>query len=197
MSYPLMAADVERLIRDLDLGDCRLLGHSMGGKVAMALALRQPELVEKLVIADIAPVIYAHDHEEIVDAALAVDLDAIATRADADGQLQTAIADPGLRGFLLQNLVRDGETWRWRVNWRAIKDSMGELTGFVELAPDWSIDAPTLCIRGSESNYVGEAEIDLMRAHFRQIEFATLDGAGHWLHAEQPAAFLERVLEFL
>ncbi len=197
MSYPLMAADVEQLIRDLDLGACRLLGHSMGGKVAMALALQYPELVESLVVADIAPVVYAHDHEEIVDAAIAVDVAAIGSRADADDQLKTAIADPGLRGFLLQNLVRDGDAWRWRVNWRAIGNSMAALTGFVELAPDWRIDAPTLCIRGAASNYVGEAEIELMRAHFRRIEFATLAGAGHWLHAEQPAAFLERVLEFL
>ncbi len=197
MDYPLMAADVERLMDDLRLDACRLLGHSMGGKVAMALALENPQRVEKLVIADIAPVVYAHDHDELVDAALGLSLDAIGARADADRELQAAIADPGLRSFLLQNLVRDRDDWRWRVNWRAIGGAMEALTGFVELPPDWRIEVPTLCIRGAASNYVGAAEIELMRDHFRDIEFATLDGAGHWLHAEQPAAFLERVLRFL
>ena len=197
MNYPLMAADVAQFLDNLGLGACRLLGHSMGGKVAMVLALQYPELVSKLVVADIAPVVYAHDHDDLVDAALALSLDAIGSRADADRELEASIADPGLRAFLLQNLVRDGDDWRWRVNWRAIRDSMGSLTGFVELPVDWRIDVPTLCIRGGTSDYVGEAEIELMQEHFRRIEFATLDSAGHWLHAEQPAAFVERVLEFL
>ena len=197
MNYPLMAADVAQLIGDLRLDACRLLGHSMGGKVAMVLALEYPELVAKLVVADIAPVVYAHDHDELVDAALGLSLATIDSRADADRELEPAIADPGLRAFLLQNLVRDGDDWSWRVNWRAIKNSMGSLTGFVDLPADWRIDVPTLCIRGGTSDYVGDAEIELMQDHFRRIEFATLGGAGHWLHAEQPVAFLERVRQFL
>ncbi|HEY5739033.1 MAG TPA: alpha/beta fold hydrolase [Gammaproteobacteria bacterium] len=197
MDYSLMAADVERLIGDLDLGACNLLGHSMGGKVAMALALESPQTVARLVVADIAPVIYRHDHDELVDAALGLAVDAIGARADADRELQSAVPDPGLRAFLLQNLVRDGDNWRWRVNWRAIQRNMRQLTGFVELADDWHVDVPALFIRGAKSDYVGAAEIEQIERHFGNAEIATVDDAGHWLHAERPQAFIERVLEFL
>ena len=197
MDYPLMATDVERLIGDLDLGACNLLGHSMGGKVAMVLALQRPELLAKLVVADIAPVVYAHDHDELVDAALGLSLDAIGSRADADRGLQSAVPDPGLRAFLLQNLVRDGDNWRWRVNWRAIQRNMRQLTDFVDLADDWHVDLPALFIRGGKSDYVGAGEIEQIERHFDNAEIATVDDAGHWLHAERPQAFLERVLEFL
>ena len=197
MNYPAMAGDVARLIRQLDIGPCHLLGHSMGGKVAMALALGEAELVADLVIADIAPVVYAHDHDELVDAALGLTLDAIASRADADRELESAIPEPGLRAFLLQNLVRDGDSWRWRVNWQAIQRNMSNLTGFIDLPGDWRIDMRTLFIRGANSDYVDDEAIEQIRRHFCNVEIATLENAGHWLHAEQPQAFIERVLEFL
>jgi pimeloyl-ACP methyl ester carboxylesterase len=197
MNYPAMAADVAQLIRRLEVGACHLLGHSMGGKVAMTLALAEPELVADLVIADIAPVSYAHDHDELIDAALELPLDSLATRADAERALGDRIGDASLRAFLLQNLVRDGDRWRWRVGWQAIKRNMNRLTGFIDLPEDWRIDLPTLFIRGANSNYVDAGAIEVIRRHFEHVEIATLENAGHWLHAEQPQAFLERVLEFL
>jgi len=197
MSYPAMADDVARLIKDLDLGPCHLLGHSMGGKVAMTLALDDPGLVTDMVVADIAPVGYAHDHDELVDAALGLRLDTLGSRADADRALANSIGEASLRGFLLQNLVRDGDDWRWRVNWPAIRRQMEKLTGFIDLPDDWRIGLPTLFIRGAKSDYVGDEEIAQIDRHFDSAEIATIENAGHWLHAEQPQAFIERVLEFL
>ncbi|MGD8347690.1 MAG: alpha/beta fold hydrolase [Gammaproteobacteria bacterium] len=197
MNYPAMAGDVTRLIRRLGIGPSHLLGHSMGGKVAMALALAEPELVADMVIADIAPVSYAHDHDELIDAVLGLSLDAIASRADADRALESAIPEPGLRGFLLQNLVRGSDGWRWRVNWQAIRRNMHNLTGFIDLPADWRIDLRTLFIRGANSDYVDDEAAEQIRQHFDNAEIAIVENAGHWLHAEQPQAFIERVLEFL
>lgn len=197
MNYPAMAADVARLIRGLDLDACHLLGHSMGGKVAMVLALEDSELVADLVIADIAPVAYAHDHDELVDAALGLDLTVLDSRADADRLLGDSIDDASLRAFLLQNLTREGNGWRWRVNWRAIQNNMQRLTGFVDLPGDWHIDLPALFLRGANSDYIGEAEIEQIERHFDEVEIDSIENAGHWLHAERPQAFIERVLEFL
>lgn len=197
MDYPLMAADVAGLIRDLGLDSCHLLGHSMGGKVAMTLALGEPRLVADLVIADIAPVAYAHDHDELVDAALGLNLDTLDSRADADRALADSIGDVSLRAFLLQNLARDGDGWRWRVNWRAIRHAMPRLTGFIDLPADWRIEQPALFVRGEKSDYVGVAEIETIERHFGNAEIVTVENAGHWLHAERPQAFIEPVLEFL
>jgi pimeloyl-ACP methyl ester carboxylesterase len=197
MSYPAMAGDVARLIRQLDADPCHLLGHSMGGKVAMTLAFSEPGLVADLVIADIAPVVYAHDHDELIDAALALNLDNLDSRDDADRALGDRIGDASLRAFLLQNLLREGNDWRWRVNWRAIRREMRKLTGFIDLPDDWHSDLPALFIRGAKSDYVGDGEIAQIEKYFDNAQIATIENAGHWLHAEQPQAFIERVLEFL
>jgi pimeloyl-ACP methyl ester carboxylesterase len=149
------------------------------------------------VIADIAPVAYAHDHDELVDAALSLNLDTLDSRADADRALAGSIGDASLRAFLLQNLARDDDGWRWRVNWRAIRHSMHKLTGFIDLPSDWRIEQPALFIRGEKSDYVGAAEVETIERHFGNAEIATVENAGHWLHAEQPQAFIEPVLEFL
>jgi pimeloyl-ACP methyl ester carboxylesterase len=197
MTYPAMAEDVARLIRGLDLTACNLLGHSMGGKVAMMLAHQMAERIARLVVADIAPVTYPHSHADLVDAVLEVDLAAFGSRADVDRILAQRIGDAGLRAFLLHNLARDGDGWRWRVNWEAIRKAMDSLTGFDGLPADWRLDLPTLFIRGSASNYVGDAEVEVIERHFGAAQIASIDGAGHWLHAEQPMEFLRIVSDFL
>lgn len=197
MNYAVMADDVAALIEHLELGPCQLLGHSMGGKVAMTLALRQRELVDRLVIADIAPMAYFHDYDDLLEPIMALSLQDLQSRAQADQLLRSNIPEDQLRAFLLQNLVRQDEKWQWRVNWSAIKANMRELTGFDSDGEDWRIDIPTVFIRGALSDYIGEAETALISAHFSQAEIITLKAAGHWLHAEQPAAFSEQVMKYL
>ena len=197
MNYAVMADDVAALIEHLQLGPCQLLGHSMGGKVAMTLALRHRQLVERLLVADIAPVAYFHDYDDLITPILALPLQDLQSRAQADQLLKANIPEDQLRAFLLQNLVKQQDQWQWRVNWSAIKANMRELTTFESDSEDWRIDIPTIFIRGALSDYIGEAETGQISAHFSEEEIITLEAAGHWLHAEQPAAFSRLVLKFL
>ncbi len=197
MNYPVMADDVALLLRRLGLSGCNLLGHSMGGKVAMTLAVYFPGLVGRLVVADIAPVTYFHHYDDLIEPVLALPLDSVESRTQADHRLRPNIPEDQLRAFLLQNLKREADGWRWQVNWRAIQRDMEFLTGFDGMPPGWSIDIPTLFIRGARSDYVGDVEIDVIEQRFSDAGIATIDDAGHWLHAEQPRKFTRLVLEFL
>jgi len=152
MNYSIMAQDVAQLLYRLELSDCDILGHSMGGKVAMTLALQNPDLVARLIIADIAPVTYFHHYDDLIDPVLALPLETIESRAQADQLLRQNIPEDQLRAFLLQNLVRESTGWRWRVNWSVIQRDMEWLTGFGNLPQDWLIDCLSLFIRGANSD---------------------------------------------
>jgi len=197
MNYPAMATDVAALLQQLELESCRVLGHSMGGKVAITLAFNHPALVARLVIADIAPVSYLHHYDDLIDPILALPLDQIESRTQADHLLRPHIPEDSLRVFLMQNLVRQADGWRWRVNWRTIQRDMEYLTGFDEMPADWRVDVPTLFIRGARSDYIGDTEIEVIRQRFGDVEIATIENAGHWLHAENPAEFSRKVLGYL
>jgi esterase len=197
MNYPAMAADVLQLLDRLALEDCYLLGHSMGGKVAMTLALQNPERVARMVVADIAPVTYFHHYDDLIDPILALHLDSIESRAQADQLLRPNIPEDLLRTFLLQNLARDGDEWRWRVNWQVIQRDMQWLTGFVDLPEARMVELPTLFLRGANSDYIGDAESLVIERHFNDFRIETIEAAGHWLHAENPEAFNRLALEFL
>jgi len=197
MNYDVMADDLARLMQHLDIQSSRIIGHSMGGKIAMVAAIKYPQLFSQLVIADIAPVSYHHDHDNLIEPILAVRLDEVTSRADVDSALKPSIVDPMLRGFLLQNLHKENDSWRWKVNWAAIDRQMQDITGFPGYESNWLINTPSLFIRGENSNYVGDAEIAAIEAHFGQASIETLKNAGHWLHAEQPRLFLQKVLQFL
>ena len=197
MNYPVMAADVAQLIAHLGLRDCRILGHSMGGKVAMTLAIQHPALVSSLIVADIAPVAYQHDYDDLIEPILALDLDSFDSRTQIDHALRPNIPEDQLRAFLLQNLLRESDGWRWRVNWPVIQRDMDALTGFAPLPADWVGSQPTLFIRGASSDYVGGAEIEVIERHFDDVRVATIDEAGHWLHAENPLEFSRLALDFL
>ncbi len=188
--YVAMAEDLARVIGG---GRWDVLGHSMGGKAAMVLALAHPGTVNRLIVADIAPVPYGHTQAHLVDAMQALDLSGIGTRSDADRALAASVEAPGVRAFLLQSL--DIGERSWRLNLPVLGREMPRILAFPETAGRF--DGPTLFLRGSESDYVRPEHHDRIRALFPDARIGTVDGAGHWLHAEKPRAFCEAVEAFL
>lgn len=180
-----------------------LVGHSMGGKIAMTLALRHRERVERLCVVDVAPAAYPSGREFVgyVGAMRALDLDVLASRADADEALATAAPDPRVRGFLLQNLRRDpdGKGWAWQPNLEVIERDLGVITGWPadRLAALPPYDGLVLWMRGETSDYVTDEHADAMAALFPRVRRVTIKGAGHWVHSEQPERFLGVLAPFL
>jgi pimeloyl-ACP methyl ester carboxylesterase len=197
MDYPAMAEDIAAFIAAHGIARPAILGHSMGGKVAMALALADPALVERLVAVDIAPVPRPPTHQEEAVAMRSLDLTGITRRADADALLRPRIADPAVRLFLLQNLVPGPDGLRWRLNLPAIIDNIDALGSFPEFPPGASYPGPTLVVRGALSNYVADADLPAFARLFPQYRLVTIPGAGHWLHAERFEEFLAAVTPFL
>jgi pimeloyl-ACP methyl ester carboxylesterase len=182
--YPDMADDLADVINSLG-APADVIGHSMGGKAAMMLALRAPKLVRRLIVADIAPVAYGHTQQGMIDAMRAVDLSRIETRGDADRLLESDIADPGIRAFLLQSL--DVKARAWRLNLDQLEADMADILGWPEV--DGAFDGPVLMLSGAASDYVRPEHRPAIKALFPAARFAKLPGAGHWLHAEKPREF--------
>jgi esterase len=197
MSFEEMAGDVAAFIERHDLGPVGVIGHSLGGKVAMRLALTRAGLVARLVVADVAPVANAHTFGPFVEAMQAVDLATVRKRADADRQLERPIPDAAVRSFLLQNLVKTEAGYAWRVHLEAIAANMSELLGFPPFADDAVYSGPTLFVAGGNSRYLKPEHWPLIERLFPAAELAVIAGAGHWVHAERPAEFLDRVRAFL
>lgn len=192
-SYPAMADDLAATVRAEAGGTAVVLGHSMGGKAAMALALLHPEHVAALVVADIAPVAYRHSHAGYISAMEKVDLAAMTRRADADPTLAEAIPEAPLRAFLLQNLVFEDGAARWRINLAGLAEGMPDLLDWPESLAGRTYDGPTLFLHGGASDYVAPPTHGAVRSQFPAAEIDALPGAGHWLHAEQPEAFAARI----
>lgn len=202
MSYRAIAADVARYIDAHGLGAPTVIGHSMGGKAAMTLALDAPDRVGRLLVADIAPVPYGREGRasflDFIDAMANLDLASIGRRSEADRMLAGAVTDPAVRGFLLQNLVPDAEHggFRWRCNLKALADGMADILDFPAELLDRRYEPPTLALAGAQSTYVRAEHRDLIRQLFPAARFATLKDAGHWLHADQPRPFMAAVRQF-
>jgi pimeloyl-ACP methyl ester carboxylesterase len=196
MTYPEMAADVAAYIERRGLMPCDVLGHSMGGKTAMVLALTRPELVERLIVVDIAPVAYQRDHfPDYLEAMRQADLTRLHRRADVDAVLALVIADASLRAFLLQNLVSEAGHFRWRLNLAGIAANLPTITGFPEIADRFEGSATFLA--GERSNYIRPRDLEEMARLFPQAALLEVGQAGHWPHAEQPDRFLELVRDTL
>ncbi len=193
MSYAAMATDLAAVIDQTD-GPAMVLGHSMGGKAAMVLALTRPELVERLVIADIAPVGYTHSHAHFIDAMEAVDLTKVTKRSDVGDQLAKRIDDPGLRAFLMQSVSIEDGAARWLLNLSVLKSAMPSLVGWPDMAE--SFEGPTLFVAGANSDYIDNEGRVAIKPLFPDARVLKLKGAGHWLHADQPKAFIETVRAF-
>ncbi len=195
MSYALMAEDVKETLDHLGLEQVILLGHSMGGKIAMEFALRYPERVSKLILADISPVQNRPRHLEILSALDGIDLDSLQSRQHADQQLALAITETGVRQFLLKSLYKDGDQFRWRFNIKALIANYSQL---LEAPPSKGpYTGPTLFIKGAESDYLLPEHQSLIQQLFPHSKAKVIMGTGHWLHAEKPVAFAKIVTDFL
>ena len=195
VSYAAMAGDVLETLGALGALPAAVLGHSMGGKVAMRAALAQPDAVRRLLVADIAPVRYPPHFRAIADAMQAVELRPGLTRREADQALAATVETPALRAFLLQNLGL-GAAPAWRIGLDEIAAGLPDIEGW-EAPPDAAYPGPTLALAGDRSDYIKPEHRAAFRALFPAVRFATLRDAGHWMHADQPEAFTEIVGGFL
>jgi pimeloyl-ACP methyl ester carboxylesterase len=194
MSYPAMAEDVLETLRERGALPAALVGHSMGGKVAMMAALEAPAAVARLLVADIAPVRYPPAFHDLATAMAAIPLHPGLTRAEADATL-AAVAGPAVRAFLLQNL-RLGAAPHWRIDLPAITAALPRLEDW----PDRDVApyaGPTLFVAGARSDLIRPEHRAPIRALFPKARFVTLKDAGHWLHADNPAGFAAVVESFL
>ena len=197
MTYDAMAGDVLTFMEANRLARADILGHSMGGKTAMALALTHPDRVSRLIVADIAPVRYSHSFRAYVRAMQDVDLDGITRRAAVEKALADRIPEPGIRSFLMQNLALDQGALSWRINLAGVDAAMDDLLDFPEHLSAREFTGPVLFVVGGASDYVREDHRPVIDRLFPHAHVAVLQGAGHWLHAERPDLFIDTVTEFL
>jgi pimeloyl-ACP methyl ester carboxylesterase len=196
MGYEEMACDLRALLVHLGIERVSVAGHSMGGKAAMWLALTHPERVEALVAADIAPVTYPGRFTAIIETLRELDLTELGSRREADLRLAGALHSPALRSYLLQNLVKDGEAWRWRLNLAALDGAMDELMSF----PDPNArqyPGPALFVYGTESDYVNGEHLPRIRTLFPLARLRAVPNAGHWVYSDEPDAFVRALTGFL
>lgn len=192
--YPSMASDLSATLDAAGIDDSVLvLGHSMGGKAVMTLALGAPDRVAGLIVADIAPVAYDHSHDGFVEAMKALDLSGVDRRSVADKALAPAIADRAVRAFLLQNLEIRQEGARWRINLDVLGRAMETLTGWPGELAGRRFEGPSLFLHGGASDYVTATAHPTLKGLFPAATITALSGAGHWLHAEAPDAFHDAV----
>ena len=190
-SYFDMAGDLQEFLEHF--GSMAVLGHSMGGKAAMVLSMLKPSLVEKLVIADIAPVSYFHDNTQYIRAMKNVQLDKLATRADAIIQLAESVPEPELRSFFAQSI--DLKNKRWKLNLDVLESEMEKIISFPQLSGKF--EKVSLFLSGALSNYLQITHRPTIKKLFPKAKFAKIPNAGHWLHAEKPREFESAVRTFL
>lgn len=194
MRYPTQAADVRETLSALGIEKAALIGHSMGGKATMAIALQWPDQVGRLLVADIAPVTYQHGNEVIAEAMAAIPLTPSLTRQEADVALAKAVPRPDIRAFLLQNL-RFGASPRWRIGLAEIAAAIPDLEGWTGLPGTYP--GPSLFVSGANSDYILPEHRPIIRSQFPAARFVAIKNAGHWVHADNPSGFLSVVEAFL
>ncbi|WP_242929494.1 alpha/beta fold hydrolase [Pontibacter vulgaris] len=195
--YDVMAADVLALVDELQIPTPAIMGHSMGGKVAMNYALKYPTRLTKLIVVDIAPKAYPPHHDEIIDALQSVDLSTVTSRGEVDAQLAKTIKEDEVRLFLMKNLYRkEDNTFGWRMNLDAIEKNYGKIAAAI--TSDVPFKKHTLFIKGGRSRYILPEDIYSSIEHlFTLVEVETVPNAGHWVHAEAPDQVYELVSNFL
>ncbi|GAB1857858.1 alpha/beta fold hydrolase [Flavobacteriaceae bacterium MHTCC 0001] len=195
-SYEVLAEDLKVYCKEKGLHDIILLGHSMGGKTAMLFATEHPELVSKLLVADISPRFYPVHHDAILEGLSALNFNVIKSRGDADKVLANYVSEIGTRQFLLKNLywVEKGKLGL-RLNLNTLREEVAEVG---EALPSYArFEKDALFLRGDRSEYIGVDDATIIKSHFPKAEITTIANAGHWLHAENPKDFFEAVLNFI
>jgi esterase len=195
-TYEAMSEDLHDFMQEHQLTSAHVLGHSMGGKVAMRFAITYPDLVDSLVVVDIAPKVYPPGHDDVFAGLYALDLPTLRSRQDADAALAQHLPDLALGQFLLKNLERtESGAFRWRINLDGIRDNYHEMLKGFDLTG--TVPKPTLFIKGADSGYIKDDDIVAIRALFPRARLVTIPGTGHWVHAEAPREFARIVTEFL
>ena len=197
MSYPEMAEDLKELAASLGHTSFDLLGHSLGGKTAMAFALLYPSLLDKLIVVDISPVRYDSTHDELISVMRSVPVGTLTNRDQAGEFMASRIPDPMLRQFLLQNLVRDGSAYKWRINLDGILKNYSRLREFPDELTGMRFNGPSLFLAGARSDYVQPEHHLIITGLFPQAQIKTVENAAHWVHADQPEAVVREVHDFL
>lgn len=196
INYPAMAEDLRVFMEENWIHQAHVLGHSMGGKTAMQFAFDFPDMVDKLIVVDIAPKAYVGGHQAIFDALFSMDLSTIDNRKAAEEQLLTKVEDVGTRQFLLKNLTRNKEgQYRWKMNLSVLYQDYQDI--LAAIMPDPVYDGPTLFIRGGASNYIADSYIPTLHQLFSDVKVETVADAGHWVHAQSPKELRVLVESFL
>ena len=204
-SYKYMLSDIVELLSDLQIKSCNILGHSMGGKLAMSLALSYTEMVDRLIVADISPVEYPIDKDnEMVQAMNRMNLSAVHNREELRQMIQLATKDIMLQGLILKNISAHGTSeFSWKPDLESITKNLQEIYGFhshglqIRASEKAGFNKETLFIKGGNSRYISENHYPEIAALFPQSKIVTIENAGHWLHAEKPAEFYESCIRFL
>ncbi|MEO6347954.1 MAG: alpha/beta fold hydrolase [Aquaticitalea sp.] len=195
-NYEVMVQDLKVYIEQHHLKDIILLGHSMGGKTAMLFAVEYPELIEKLIIADISPRYYPTHHEDILKGLSSLEFDNLKSRGEADEQLKRYVPDFGTRQFLLKNIYWETkEKLALRLNLESLQENDNEVGEALPIHSKFEKD--TLFLRGDRSEYISFHDEGIIKTHFPKAKIETISNAGHWLHAENPTDFFEVVNEFI
>ena len=193
-SYALMVQDLHDLFQDLQLQKPIILGHSMGGKLAMHFDQTYPDIIEKLIVVDMGVKAYPPHHAHILAAIQAIDLSRLNARSEAEAILKPFVDSEGIRQFLLKNLYwEDKGKLAWRVNFPVLEASMPEILRELPVQESFTT---ALFIRGLLSNYILDEDIPTLEAFYPDFQFVSIPNAGHWVHAEAPDAFLDAVLSF-
>ena len=196
-SYNFMAEDIEKYIHSLNLDSPIIIGHSLGGKVGMNLALRSNIKFRKLIVVDIAPKKYSVDfHKNILEFLSSISIKEFSSRVQIDELLSSEIKDFSVRQFLMKNLYRDTKKeFNWRFNIMVLKEKLDNISGVDFL--DKKINIPTLFLSGERSNYINEDDKQLISNYFDNYQIYTIENSGHWIHAEQPELFYNSVISFI
>ncbi len=195
LNYEVMAEDLNDLMEAEGLESVVVMGHSMGGKVAMTFGAKYPHRVDRLIVVDIAPRHYPPHHSDIFDAFASVDVRNLQSRKEAEQQMAKQIHDEGVRLFILKNLQRTREGFSWKLNLKAIKENANAIGA--ALPDDYSFEGPTLFIGGEKSAYILEEDQVDIQHHFPHAQVVHLKDAGHWVHADQPDALRQLIDKFL